>query len=90
MLVVGLSPERALVLSQGPQLELGEWLPKPGVTPTGARVPTLEELESEQIIKTLEMTGWRVSGEKGAAKLLGMKPTTLEARMKKLGIKRTR
>ena len=82
--------ERALVLSQGPQLELGEWLPKPRVTPTGARVPTLEELESEQIIKTLEMTGWRVSGEKGAAKLLGMKPTTLEARMKKLGIKRTR
>ena len=82
--------ERALVLSQGPQLELGEWLPKPGVSSTGARIPTLEELESEQIVKTLEMTGWRVSGEKGAAKLLGMKPTTLEARMKKLGIKRTR
>ncbi len=82
--------ERALVLSQGPQLELGEWLPKPGVFSTGARIPTLEELESEQIVKTLEMTGWRVSGEKGAAKLLGMKPTTLEARMKKLGIKRTR
>ena len=54
----------------------------------GARVPTLDEMEKEQIIKTLEMTGWRVSGEKGAAKLLGMKPTTLEARMKKLGIKR--
>ncbi len=80
--------ERALVLSQGPQLELGEWLPKRGVSPTGAGVPTLEELESEQIVKTLEMTGWRVSGEKGAAKLLGLKPTTLEARMKKLGIKR--
>ena len=80
--------ERALILSRGPQLELGEWLPKRGVSPTGARVPTLEELESEQIVKTLEMTGWRVSGEKGAAKLLGLKPTTLEARMKKLGIKR--
>ena len=39
-------------------------------------------------LKFLDHTGWRVSGEKGAAKLLGMKPTTLEARMKKLGIKR--
>jgi formate hydrogenlyase transcriptional activator len=36
----------------------------------------------------LEGTGWRVSGERGAARLLGMKPTTLEARMKKLGIAR--
>jgi hypothetical protein len=32
---------------------------------------------------------WQVSGDGGAAELLGMKPTTLEARMKKLGIKRT-
>jgi formate hydrogenlyase transcriptional activator len=38
----------------------------------------------------LEETGWRVSGEGGAARLLGMKPTTLEARMKKLGITRPR
>jgi formate hydrogenlyase transcriptional activator len=53
-----------------------------------ARIPTLDELEREHIIEVLDHTGWRVSGEKGAAKLLGMKPTTLEARMKKLGIKR--
>ena len=33
-------------------------------------------------------TGWKVSGEKGAAKILGLNATTLEARMKKLGIKR--
>ena len=36
----------------------------------------------------LELTGWRVSGQRGAAEHLGMKPTTLEARMKKLGITR--
>jgi len=34
------------------------------------------------------MTGWRVSGEKGAVKLLNIRPTTLEARIKKLGKKK--
>jgi formate hydrogenlyase transcriptional activator len=34
------------------------------------------------------MTGWRVSGERGAAKVLGLKATSVEARMKKLGIAR--
>ena len=34
------------------------------------------------------MTEWKVSGEKGAAKILGLKPTTLEFRMRKLGINR--
>ena len=50
----------------------------------------LEEIEREHILAVLEGTGWRVSGEGGAARLLGMKPTTLEARMKKLGITRRR
>jgi transcriptional regulator with GAF, ATPase, and Fis domain len=51
-------------------------------------VPTIEELERRHVLQVLERTGWRVSGEKGAAKLLGLKPTTLEARMKKLSIAR--
>lgn len=80
--------ERAVILSRGPQLELGEWLPRPGVSAGEARIPTLEEMERDHIIKTLEVTGWQVSGEKGAAKLLGIKPTTLDARMKKLQIAR--
>ncbi len=80
--------ERAVIVSMGSQLELGEWLPKPGITEMGARILMLEDLEREHIIKTLELTGWRVSGERGAAKLLGLKPTTLDARMKKLGITR--
>ncbi|MFQ5797830.1 MAG: sigma 54-interacting transcriptional regulator [Bacteroidota bacterium] len=80
--------ERAVIISHGSHLELGEWLPKPGGTPSGSGVPTLEQLEKKHIIEVLQLTGWRVSGEKGAAKLLGMKPTTLESRMKKLGVKR--
>ena len=42
----------------------------------------------QAIIEALERTGWRVSGPRGAAHLLGLKPTTLEARMKRLGITR--
>jgi transcriptional regulator with GAF, ATPase, and Fis domain len=40
------------------------------------------------ILKVLERTGWRIRGTGGAAELLGLKPTTLEARMKRLGIRR--
>jgi formate hydrogenlyase transcriptional activator len=82
--------ERAVILSQGSQLELGEWLPGFTGSGHGERLATLEEMEREHIVRTLELTGWQVSGERGAAKLLGLKPTTLEARMKKLGIQRKR
>ncbi|MBI2564175.1 MAG: sigma 54-interacting transcriptional regulator [candidate division NC10 bacterium] len=82
--------ERAVILSQGSQLELGEWLPRFAGSGHGERLATLEALERDHIVRTLELTGWRVSGETGAAKLLGLKPTTLEARMKKLGIQRKR
>ena len=42
----------------------------------------------DDILQALEASGWRVSGPRGAAQLLGLKPTTLEARMKRLGITR--
>jgi formate hydrogenlyase transcriptional activator len=45
-------------------------------------------MERAHIIHVLIQTNWRVSGEKGAARILGLNPTTLEARMKKLGIQR--
>ena len=48
----------------------------------------LEDVERNHIKTVLNRTAWRVSGKDGAAKLLGLKPTTLESRMKKLGIKR--
>ena len=49
---------------------------------------TLKEVERKHILDTLEMVRWRVRGKRGAAEILGLKPTTLEARMIKLGIKR--
>jgi transcriptional regulator with GAF, ATPase, and Fis domain len=40
------------------------------------------------MITVLEMSGWRVRGKNGAAEMLGLKPTTLESRLEKLGIRR--
>jgi PAS domain S-box-containing protein len=50
----------------------------------------LQELERNNILAALEKTGWRVSGEKGAAKLIGIPSTTLASRIKALGIVRPR
>ncbi len=80
--------ERAVILSGGSQLELGEWPPPSAGADGKPQALALEEVERQHIIKVLELVGWRVSGEKGAARLLGMKPTTLESRMKRLGIVR--
>jgi transcriptional regulator with GAF, ATPase, and Fis domain len=81
--------ERAMILSTKGSLEYGEWIPVGKVSVNGKPAAgRLEDVEREHIIETLNKTGWKVSGEKGAAKVLGLNPTTLEARMKKLGIKR--
>ena len=56
-------------------------------TSTSARQPQAE-VEAEHLRKVLEGTRWRVRGKGGAAEIIGLKPTTLEARMKKLGIQR--
>ena len=81
--------ERAMILGDDEKLEYGDWIPTEIVSanakPAGDR---LEDIERSHIIETLNKTSWKVSGEKGAAKVLGLNPTTLEARMKKLGIKR--
>ena len=80
--------ERAVIISRGTSLEIGEWPPKAIVANGAPRILTLEELAREHIIDVLKSTGWRVSGENGAAKILGMKSTTLQARMTKFGIRR--
>jgi len=51
-------------------------------------ISTLEEAERQHILRALKQTEWRIAGPKGAATLLGMKRTTLQARMRKLGIRR--
>jgi PAS domain S-box-containing protein len=84
--------ERALILSKGDTLEYGDWIPCIKVTSsdTNGKVSLvkMDEVEKEHIISVLEKTNWKVSGEKGAAKLLGLHPSTLDSRMKKLDIKR--
>jgi formate hydrogenlyase transcriptional activator len=80
--------ERAVILSRTNRLELGDFNPSPqaGARPTASRA--LEDIEREHILSVLERVGWRVAGDQGAGKILGLKRTTLEARMRKLGIKR--
>ncbi|MCH8981190.1 sigma 54-interacting transcriptional regulator [candidate division KSB1 bacterium] len=80
--------ERAVIISTGKQLKLEDWLSKTVISSKASHISTLAELEREHILEVLELTRWRVSGESGAAKVLGLKPTTLEARMKKLSIQR--
>ena len=80
--------ERAVILTQGHQLAFDEGFLHAKAAELSSRVITLAEVERNHILKVLEDTGWRVSGKEGAAELLGLKPTTLESRMKKLGITR--
>jgi transcriptional regulator with GAF, ATPase, and Fis domain len=80
--------ERALILSRGPSLEYGDWLPVEKKSSAKLVQQKLQDVERGHIIEVLKKTGWKVSGEKGAAKVLGLNATTLEARMKKLGIRR--
>jgi len=82
--------ERALILSPGSTLEYGNWIPSVKITAGNGKpkFQKLDDVEKEHIISVLNKTNWKVSGEKGAAKILGLNPTTLEARMKKMGIER--
>ena len=80
--------ERAVILSTKGRIELDDQLFAP-VAGTRTKVAeTLEEIERDHILTVLERVGWRVSGERGAARILGLKRTTLEARMGRLGIAR--
>jgi transcriptional regulator with GAF, ATPase, and Fis domain len=80
--------ERALILSRNGSLDYGEWIPAMTKAPRPGSLRKLEDVEKNHILEALKKTGWKVSGEKGAAKLLGLNATTLEARMKKWGIRR--
>jgi formate hydrogenlyase transcriptional activator len=77
--------ERNLITHQGTVFEAD--LPE-GVGVSSAVGTKIEEVDRDHIFRILERTGWRVRGPGGAAEALGLKPTTLEARMKKLGIVR--
>jgi transcriptional regulator with GAF, ATPase, and Fis domain len=72
---------------QGPVLQLADKLEILS-SPLSSTVRTLEEMERNQILKTLSETGWRIEKNDGAAAILGLNPSTLRARMHKLGIVR--
>ena len=88
--------ERAVLLNSGPVLEMGSELDpglksddrgtecgNPGYEPGKL---TLNQMEQRYIRETLEVTGWRISGRKGAAEILGLHPNTLRSKMERLGI----
>jgi formate hydrogenlyase transcriptional activator len=80
--------ERAVILCPGPALQLADKLEFASL-PFSAGMNTLEEVERNQIVKTLLQTHWRIEGKDGAAAILGLNPSTLRARMHKLGIVRS-
>ena len=79
--------ERAVILCPGPVLQLADKLEIISL-PLSAGMNTLGEVERNQILKTLVETRWRIEGKDGAAAILGLHPSTLRARMHKLGIVR--
>ncbi|MGA7414454.1 MAG: sigma 54-interacting transcriptional regulator [Bryobacteraceae bacterium] len=83
--------ERAVILSAGPTLTV----PLPGlhtqtVSSVISKQETLEAVERRTILDALKATGGVVSGPRGAAAVLGLKRSTLQFRMDKLGIRRSR
>ena len=77
--------ERAMIVATGPRLTVA--LPAPTAAST-KRSSKLMDVEKEHIRAVLESAGWRIRGGGGAAERLGLKPTTLETRMAKLGLRR--
>jgi transcriptional regulator with GAF, ATPase, and Fis domain len=82
--------ERAVISSSGPKLRLADDLLYRPHAPTNGNDPlkSLQEIESEHILRVLERTKQRIDGPKGAAAILKINPSTLRSRMQKLGIKK--
>jgi PAS domain S-box-containing protein len=80
--------ERAVITSQGPTLQVLDRFDTFRKPAGGEDVQALADLERDHILQILQKTGWRIEGEKGAAILLGLNPSTLRARMRKYGLRR--
>jgi PAS domain S-box-containing protein len=77
--------ERAMILANGPRLRID--LPDPAMSDPAVPL-NMRDNEAQLIRHVLAMTGGRIRGKSGAAEILGLKPSTLESRMAKLGIRR--
>ena len=88
--------ERAIITSRNGRLDLERVLPAPapsprGDTPRAGEILTerqMRRVERDNIVAALERSGWRISGDGGAAQLLGLSPSTLKSRMKALEVRR--
>jgi len=78
--------ERELILCRGSVFQLSDTLGNASFS--SDHMMTLEEMERNQILKTLSRCKWRINGKNGAASILGLHPSTLRARMHKLRISR--
>jgi transcriptional regulator with GAF, ATPase, and Fis domain len=79
--------ERAMIQASGPRVRIP--VPTP-LSVAALRSQRLVDVQKEHIRKVLETSGWRVRGAGGAAERLGLRPTTLETRMMRLGLSRPR
>ena len=84
--------ERAIISSPGPTLRLEPLSGNPVSGPTPGLIPPpalpLEEVEKQYIESVLNTCDWKINGDKGAAEVLQLHPSTLRSKMKKLGIQR--
>ncbi len=78
---------RLLISSTGPTLDRPEWTSADPRAPAGGDL-SLDSVQRQHIIDVLEQTGGRIEGDAGAADLLGLAPSTLRSKMKRLGIGR--
>jgi transcriptional regulator with GAF, ATPase, and Fis domain len=79
--------ERAVIISESDVLTIDNILPV-GHLEADLTARNLMDIEKDHILKVLEETSWKISGSGGAAEVLGLKRTTLNAKMKKLGIQK--
>jgi chemotaxis protein methyltransferase CheR len=80
--------ERAVINSSSAKLRLADELERPHTNVSFSQ-KTMEAVEREHILQTLEQTGWKVGGKDSAAEILGLDRSTLRARMRKLGIQKS-
>lgn len=81
--------ERAVVLAKGSVVTIDNSTLRSEEAPEQSSIDTLENVERNHILRALNQTRWVIHGKKGAAEILGINPSTLRARMDKLGIRRS-
>jgi formate hydrogenlyase transcriptional activator len=79
--------ERAVITTTGTVLQISNFTETLSAAAPHKLSKTLEEVEREHIIAVYEAMGWKIEGPDGAAKILGLPPSTLRSRMRKLKIK---